>query len=260
MPLMTIFFAAWFLAAASIPLLGLFGLEQAVVAIYANIATVLAYIAAAAFCLSQGQALKKDSKDSLANVWLLLGFGLLFWGIGQGVYTYYVLTLAGEDPPYPSLADVFFIVQPFLTFVAFLLLATQWSLHRRIPMLVVIGTLLVFVTAAALGFALRGAYWQDSTPFFVIADSLYILPDAFMVAAATFAALLLNQDRYWWWLLGGVSLMYVGNTAFTYFDYQGSYQSGGWVDSIWIFAGLCFALGAFYSRNKKVTAKNTIKS
>lgn len=252
MSLMLLLFTFWFFLGASVPLLALFGIEPSLVGIYANIITVLSITTAAIFCLWTGQALKKDA---LANVWLLLGLGLLFWGMGQGVYTYYVLRLDGQDPPYPSLADAFFLLMPFFTFVAFLLLAAQWSLRRVIAMPVILGTLAVLVLTATLAFGVRGVYWEGSDLLLVIVDSLYVLPDALMVAAAAFAAFLLTQShRQWWWIVAGTSLMYLSNLAFTYFTYQETYQSGSLVDSGWIWTGLCFALGAFYSRDRQPLA------
>ncbi len=249
MSLTLLLFGLWFLLGVSVPLLALLGIEQSLVGIYANIITVLSIVVGASFCLLTSQNLKKDA---LANVWLFLGLGLLFWGIGQGIYTYYILSLDGQDPPYPSLPDAFFLLQPFLTFVAFLLLAAQWSLRRVIPMPVILGALAVLVLTAGLAFGLRGAYWEGSDLLLVIVDSLYVLPDSLMVAAAAFAALLLTQShRQWWWIVAGTGLMYLSNLAFTYFTYQETYQSGSLVDSGWIWAGLCFALGVFYSRDRQ---------
>jgi hypothetical protein len=151
-------------------------------------------------------------------------------------------------------------LQPFLTFVAFLLLAAQWSFRHIIPSPVIIGTLIVLVIATVLAFGVRGAYWEDSDNLFIIVDSLYVLPDSLMIAAAVFAALLLGQNsRQWWWIVGGTGLMYVSNLAFNYFTAQETYQSGSLVDSGWVWSGLCFALGAFYSKQSLGKPQTTIR-
>lgn len=56
--------------------------------------------------------------------WMLMGSGVTCWGLGQVVWSYYELVL-DESTPFPSFADLGYLMMPPLMFVGLLVLPTR---------------------------------------------------------------------------------------------------------------------------------------
>ena len=64
--------------------------------------------------------------------WTLVGCGLIAWGLGEGVWRYYILT---NHNPFPSYADIGYASLPPLIFAGMLLQPTSGSARKRLFLL-----------------------------------------------------------------------------------------------------------------------------
>ena len=95
------------------------------------------------------------------GAWILIGTGVVFWGIGELVWTYYAHVL-GREVPYPGLADVMYVAAYPIIFVGVLLLPhvrpRKWE-RARLTLDALAGT--IAVTAITWTFYLKKVVYLD---------------------------------------------------------------------------------------------------
>jgi hypothetical protein len=184
-------------------------------------------------------------------IWLGIGIGVISWGIGNLIFAYTELIL--KQPPFPSLADVFFV-----TTYVFLSLGMAMSvINRRISLALlqwlIVGVISVLAIAIA-GFVTFVAGKSGQGTEFNLETILYItyaLGDILLVVVAAILLQAFRGGKYAssWQLLGigGVS-MFIADLGFNYLNNIATdarpYQSGELVEVFWIVAFLLFGMAA----------------
>lgn len=198
------------------------------------------------------------------RVWLGIGIGVISWGIGNLIFAYIELIL--KQPPFPSLADAFFVVTSI-----FLSLGMLMSIvGRRINL--VLWQWLIVAAVAIVGIAVAGFVTfiagKDGQPVeFSLGTYLYIiyaLGDILLlvVAAILFQAFRGGKYASSWQLLGmGGGSMYIADLGFNYLNNIATdarpYQSGELVELFWIFAFLLFGMAAALELDISLRAAST---
>lgn len=118
------------------------------------------------YCKAEQKA--KDAKEShamfMAKAVLLFSLGLLTWGIGQFIWAYYSIFLKIETP-YPSLADIGFIVSPPLWIVGLMHFTHAMDLRIHLANKTVKAILISIPLAVTLvAFYLIGVLIGDFSP------------------------------------------------------------------------------------------------
>ncbi|HZJ06151.1 MAG TPA: GGDEF domain-containing protein [Nocardioidaceae bacterium] len=229
---------AIFVAALSLP-----GIDGALLMAISDVGQLAAAVAGAAACW--WAARRRHGRER--RVWSLLAAGTGSWATGQLVWTYYEVVL-GVEVPFPSLADVGFLLFPVF---ATLGLSSWHGAPGRVSArgrdlldgVIIGGSLLVVSWSTALGSVLSGG----GDAWLPLALSLaYPLGD---VVLLTVVFLILGhigaQGRSTLILVAsGLGSLAVADSAYVYLVATGSYSSGDLVSSGWVFGFLLIAAGA----------------
>lgn len=201
------------------------------------------FILSVAFSFGRGEGLRVQ--------WLFIGLGALSFAIGDLIWTYFE-AVRGLDP-YPSLADVFYVLQYPL--IAWGLLragiAYRGLLDLRKPFY---GSLFVGVVGvAALYFGLLRPviFTWDDTLMVKALSSLYPVADVLVgLVPAIFLVLVVSQlggGRFGWpWIavVVGVALIAATDTAYSWLDAIELYESPNIIDYGWLLGYSALAVGA----------------
>jgi hypothetical protein len=178
--------------------------------------------------------------------WWLLAAACASWATGEGIWSWYEV-VRGVEVPYPSWADVGYLIGTPLAVAAFVCHpAAHNRAHKRgpVPLLdgIAAATALLFVSwtlvlsplwsqsgGMSLGDLIAVAYpFGDVIILFLIVLAVRNLPSGNRPATAL--------------LLTGLLVMAVTDSAYTYLAQIGAYASGDLVDAGWLLAYL--AIGA----------------
>ena len=178
-------------------------------------------------------------------VWLAFGLGLAAWAAAD---IYWTVALADvKHPPYPSLADVGYLLAYPCMYVGVLLLVRQrvrFSIGGWLDGAIG-GLAAAALATAALAPALVGLTKGD--PAVVATNLAYPLGDvlllSFLIAGFAVAGVRVGRS----WLLVGLGLVAWGiaDPIYLYQEATGSYV-GGYLDSLWLVGGLAIAAAALW--------------
>jgi hypothetical protein len=197
-------------------------------------------------------------------VWLGIGIGVISWGIGNLIFAYIELIL--KQPPFPSLADGFFVV----TYIFLSLGMLMSVINRRIglrPWQWSVVAIVGVIGIAAAGFVTFIA-GKDGQPVELnLATYLYIiyaLGDILLLVVAVILFQAFRGGKYAssWQLLGmGGGSMYIADLGFNYLNNIATeakpYQSGELIELFWVFAFLLFGMAAAVEMDVSLRASST---
>jgi len=215
-----------------------------------NLAEILAPLAAALACARAA----RRRRGRLGWSWSLLGASAASWALGQVVWSYYEV-VAGREVPFPSLADLGYLLAVPLAAAALLTHAAtperSASQTRRVLDGLIIATAVLAVSwQTVLGPLFRAA--TDSVLEQVLAlaypvgDLVTISLVIFLLAgsrSATRAPLLLIGSG-----LAGIA---VADSLFAYLTQTGAYGSGNLIDTGWFVGYLLVMLGALVPERQR---------
>ena len=69
------------------------------------------------------------------TAWMCLAIGLGGWAVGEAIWSYYQLILGMEESPFPSVADIAFLIFPIGASAALVLFPTGYSSQSRTRLL-----------------------------------------------------------------------------------------------------------------------------
>jgi len=201
--------------------------------------TNLAWLAVAALATAHcgRAALRLAGQDRVA--FLLFGGGSLFWTIATATWAWYELA-RGVATPFPSAADVGYLVSPIL-------LASGFFAYRRAARgvaelrLASLGAVFAAVAIAATAFFSRQLQWSDDSragAMLGLALAIVYL-SSFLIACYGARAAPAGRRRVLFPMLGGVACLTFAETATCVGLIDGSYRTGAWFDVFFI---ACFAL------------------
>jgi diguanylate cyclase (GGDEF)-like protein len=184
--------------------------------------------------------------------WVLFGCSAGAWSTGQAVWSYYEL-VAGRDTPFPSWADLGFLLFPALAVPAVLLeyLHAAW-LRRRARILLDATMVVVSLVLISWPTALGATFHQNTDgPTALVVGLAYPCTDVLMLTtivlligrAKVCASVVLN--------CAGLALMAVADSAFAYLTASGNYQTGAATDLAWVGAFLAIGLSALFARPER---------
>jgi methyl-accepting chemotaxis protein len=179
---------------------------------------------------------KRELDPRLRRLWLLLGAGLVAYFIGDSIWAY--LENVTKTPPFPSLADVFYLL--FAPLAALGLFAMPSApLNRQERWRYSIDMSIIITTTAMLMwyFIIQPTAASNTGGFLAQAiAAAYPISDVIIIAAIT-GALLRKPDRdtrsALWFLFFGMFFFVASDVVFGYTSLTGTYQTGGWVDIGW---------------------------
>lgn len=196
--------------------------------------------------------------QGVGRQWLLVGLGVASYAVGDVVWT--VLDLHMGLDPYPSLADIFYVLQ-YGFFLAALVLAVRSYRDLapvRTPIMIaaVVGLALTLVLFVLLlvpyifpaGTAELGFWGLVVSTFYPLGDVLLILTPAL---ALSLVIRQLGAGRLgwpWWIVVVGALVFAATDTAYSYADWAGSGLTST-LEMGWVVANLVFATAALVARD-----------
>lgn len=179
--------------------------------------------------------------------WYLLGAASASWAVGEGIWCWYELA-QNVQVPFPSLADLFFLLAVPLMAGGVLLLAREsgavsGSVRAILDGAIIAGSLLFISWATALG-----TVWHSGGEgaFARLVGLAYPVGDV-ITATVAIAALARARGAYRRQLVllaAGVISLAVSDSMFAYLTQNGTYGNGNWLDTGWVAAFLLIGLAA----------------
>jgi len=197
--------------------------------------------------------------------WMLIGFGIIMWGIGEGFWRYYISI---GQTPFPSIADAGYSIFPLLAFVGLLLLPRPDMRTKRLVLLmdclISMGSLLALSWYLLLG-TLAQAPGEASLGKFL--GLYYPTADTALISCVIFL-LLRGQGRAYQSTARRVSLLLVGlglcffvtsDFLFNVQNNAGTYVEATWVDLGWPLGMMTIGLAAYLRRFLPATPEHVIR-
>jgi diguanylate cyclase (GGDEF)-like protein len=189
-------------------------------------------------------------KERLA--WLLIGLGVLAWSLGEVYYT--VVLWDAETIAIPSPADAGYLLLPPLVLagIALLLRSRARAIPRTLFVDGLIAALAVSSLSAAIGF--QAVLDNVEGQALAVATNLaYPLGDLVLLGliVGALAGTGWRLDRTWMLLAIGVTTFWLADTLYLVRTAEGTFVSGGPIDTGW-WAGLLGIAAAAYQRVPKL--------
>ena len=200
--------------------------------------------------------------------WILIGCGVLMWGLGESFWRYYIL--AGQSP-FPSLADIGYSSFPILVFGGLLLqpAADKEEGHRRVYLLLdslaSMGAILAIAWYLLLGSLAQAPGEANLAKFLGI---YYPTTDLALLSCVIFLLLRGSSGRIYQVKARRASLMYLGLglCCFVFSDFvfniqnnAGSYVDATWVDLGWPLGMMIIGFAAHLRRFLPATSEDVVE-
>jgi diguanylate cyclase len=179
--------------------------------------------------------------------WLALSAGLAAWTAGEAVWCYFELWRGLAQVPFPSVADLGFLLFPVGAALALVLFPYELEGQSRIRLvmdgLLIAGSLYVVSWLTVLGSVVRAG---ADTTFALVVSLAYPVFDLVIISMlVVIAARAQTAQRLSLGLLGaGVGLIAASDSAFVYLSASGSYDSGNLIDIGWAAGFVVLGLAA----------------
>lgn len=172
--------------------------------------------------------------------WTSMTIALLGWTVGEAIWTFYELHL--HQPPFPSIADVAFLVMPVGACGALLLLPAEHTSQSRGRLFldgVIMAGSLFLVSWVTILHPLYQSSTSDQLAFVI--SLAYPLSDIIILTVAGVVLVRSSGQRRLSLILltAGLTCFALADSAFAYLSATGSYRSGNVIDVGWA-AGLLF--------------------
>jgi diguanylate cyclase (GGDEF)-like protein len=188
-------------------------------------------------CLTVPMALAaaRRSVGREQTAWLLFAGAAFAWGAGQSLWTWFEV-VGGEDAPFPSLADVGFLLAVPLLLAGVVVYPARLLALGRARVLVDAGLIASAALFSAYGTFLGEIYENgEGSPLAQTISLAYPVGDVVIVSAAI--ALLARRVDGWRGAIGlvilGTTALAVADSSFAYLISRGDYTDGatdaGWV-------------------------------
>src|SRR5215217_416883 len=183
--------------------------------------------------------------------WLLIGAGVLAWSLGEVYYT--VALWDAEVIAIPSAADIGYLLLPPLALAGVVLLLRARA--RAVPRTLWVDGVIAALAVAALSAALVFQTVLDNVEgnaAAVATNLAYPLGDLVLLSliVGALAGTGWRLDRTWMLLAIGVSTFWLADSLYLVKTAEGTFTSGGPIDTGW-WAGLLVIAAATYQRAPK---------
>lgn len=218
------------------------------------------YVLAPATAVAGGLvAVKEYGLRSLpGKIFLTITLGIAGWWVGEALWTYY--ELIAKTDPFPSLADLFYLVG-YIPLCGGLLWELHFLRHKaRKPLPYTTRLLLVLLSILFSGVALYFGVVQAIKPDYSVLDNvvamIYGVADIALVLMGLVIIIVTIEMRGgkfvrpWWWFLFGLLCMFVADIGFAMFTKQYETKYAFYkptLDTLWIVAylGMAYAFAQF---------------
>jgi PAS domain S-box-containing protein len=193
----------------------------------------------------------KTLEGDLKKTWKILTFAYIFNTGGDTIWYYYASVLG--EVPFPSLADVSFLVSYPVLFWALISHPTEKKLEDRkkiiidISLVMVSGSILVwyFIIHPTVS-TITSENWIPSALnlSYTVGDMVLILG----ILATFFRGVDRHLKRSLQIIVSGVICMLIADLGFAYLTLQGTYFGGHWIENFFILNSLSHIYATYYQK------------
>jgi len=197
-------------------------------------------------------ALRKYSKpvarilyDELSFAWSCFFMGMFLWFLGELIWTIYVLILVVEVP-YPSLADISYLVGYVPLFLALLLYLRTFRAAVTRRALASAGLVVLAVVLASLYLLLTPIFYSGGNSLTLALDIAYPVMDLALFTLSFLGFLMFFEGKLgeaWLLISLGLILTAVADLLFSYTTLQGIYFEGHPSELPYLWGYLALLLG-----------------
>lgn len=175
--------------------------------------------------------LSQRKKRSGARIWGAMTLGLAIWVVGEGLWTYYDFA-AVEEIPYPSIADVAWLIGYIPLYVALLTqyLSLKVALSRARQLLIVTVSILMVIGTYLLVIQPILASPESGTPLEMFFNIAYPAGDILLLTIGTALILTFLGGRLalpWSTISAGILILSFSDLLFSYGTWNGLYYPDG---------------------------------
>jgi len=197
------------------------------------------------------------------KVWAIIALAQVFFLIGDILWAYLELGLGQE--PFPSIADIFYILYyPLFALAIFMIPRSYNQSHRSYKLPLDIGIIIIVSILFFWTFLIHPTLQTETGDFFsTFVSILYIALD--LVLIFVLLDLMFDKIRHirdWTLILLGaaVTIQIITDIIYSYQNLHGTYFSGGLVDAGWILGYLLLGLAGICEANSKYNEKDLSES
>lgn len=189
---------------------------------------------------------KYGIKSLMGAAFFSYAVGLLIWTIGEVVWAVYVLAY-GVEIPFPSLADVFYVVgyiPLFMGFAFFMRVFREILSERKVIVPSIVSGLAILLLVSAT--VIPESVSQSSTILEEVLAIAYPLLDSVLVTFATISFIVFFGGKLmygWLYVLLGYLLLGAVDVLYYYYDLLGLVWEGHPLEIVWLASYIFLAKG-----------------
>ena len=198
--------------------------------------------------------LKITGKDK--KFWLFMLWGQVAYLVGEMIWNYYELILKVE-PPFPGWSDFFYLLCPWL-FIAALVYKSSMVRNKYISFRFALDVLLVLViiTALSVQYLIYPIFFETNvSDLYIFISVAYPISDLGLMLSALYlwGHGYQGKKRIFYPMMCGIFLSLITDTYYLYLNSKEIYQSGGFLDVLWVVSIMLIGLSAIYhAENSKI--------
>jgi len=189
--------------------------------------------------------------------WLFITLAFSFYAIGDILWA--ILELGFHQTPFPSVADVFYLTfYPFFALGIYYLPRFSFTRRENLKIFLDMGIIIITVGLLFWTFLIVPTFSSPENSFANIVSVIYIIGD-FLLFFVLLRLVYSKFDEYMGPVLllsMGVLIMIITDSIYAFQTLQGTYISGGLLDTGWILSFVLVGLAAFLqASNEKIDLK-----
>ncbi len=190
--------------------------------------------------------------------WLIILLGQAVFLSGEIIWDFYELVLKVETP-YPGWPDFFYLLSPWL-FIAALIYKMNKDRNKYLSLRFALDILLVMIIFAALTiqYFIYPIFFQtDVSTLYIFVSAAYPISDLGLLFGALYLWGHRHQGkmRIFYPMMCGIFLFLIADIYYLYLNSKEIYQSGGFLDLLWVVSLMLIGLSAIYHVENVKTEK-----
>ena len=197
--------------------------------------------------------------------WILIGFGIIMWGMGDSFWRYYV---SQNQAPFPSMADIGYTIFPLLAFTGLLLQPAADEQGKRLVLimdsLISMGSIFALAWYLLLGSLAQAAGEANLAKFlglyYPISDTAMLSCIIFLVLRGQGRIYQSTARRMGLLILGlGICFFIGSDFSFNVQQNAGTYVEATWLDLGWALGLMTIGIAACVRRFLPATSEEVIQ-
>lgn len=195
----------------------------------------------------------EKQKKHLKIAWTLMALAFLSYALGD--ITWAILELGFNQTPFPSVADVFYLAfYPIFAMGIYLFPRSPYSRSDELKIILEMAIVVLTVSLIFWIFLITPNISGSGDLFTGLLSVIYIIADFILLFALLRLLYGKFPEKYYYQLILiglGVIALIIADSIYSYQELQGTYISGGLLDTVWIIGFILVGLAGFLQFSNK---------